>query len=91
MSAVTVILIGTLILAGVVYDIARLITPNEPRCPPLARLRGRRAALEDAERWCVGLRLHGRIDASAYQHRMSGLARGRRGPVTKRTASTRRM
>ncbi|MDX3308172.1 hypothetical protein P1S61_03430 [Streptomyces sp. ME08-AFT2] len=90
MSAVTATLIGTLILAGVVYDIARLITPNEPRCPPLARLRGRRAALEGAERWCVGLRLHGRIDASTYQHRMSGLARGRRRPATNRTASTRR-
>ncbi|GAA1415229.1 hypothetical protein GCM10009601_04490 [Streptomyces thermospinosisporus] len=90
MSAVIAISIGTLILAGVIYDIARLITPNEPRCPPLARLRSRRAALEDAERWCVGLRLHGRIDEATYQHRMSGLARGRRRPVTNRTASTRR-
>ncbi|WP_328478407.1 hypothetical protein OHS71_08405 [Streptomyces sp. NBC_00377] len=86
MVAVTATLIGTLIMATLSYDIVRRITPHESRCPPLARLRGRRAALEDAERWCVGLRLHGRIDASTYQHRMSGLARGRRRPVTNRTA-----
>ncbi|WP_229811991.1 hypothetical protein [Streptosporangium pseudovulgare] len=71
-------LICVLIAIAMVYDLARMITPREARCPPLARLRGRRAALEAAERWCVGLRLHGRIDASAYQRRMSGLARGRR-------------
>ncbi|MFI7413499.1 hypothetical protein ACIBU0_32980 [Streptomyces sp. NPDC049627] len=51
----------------------------------LARLRGRRAALEEAEVWLVGLRLHHRIDAVTYQRRMSTLARGRRriptGPV----------
>ena len=40
--------------------------------------RGRRAALEEAERWCVGLRTHDRIGAAAYQQRMSGLARGQR-------------
>ncbi|MFF7642940.1 hypothetical protein [Streptomyces canus] len=89
MSAVIAALIGTLILAAVVYDIVRLITPNEPRRPPLARLRGRRAALEDAEQWCVGLRLHGRINAATYQRRMSGLARGRRRPATRRTAARR--
>jgi hypothetical protein len=89
MSAVIAVSIGTLILAGVVYDIARLITPNEPRCPPLARLRGRRAALEDAERWCVGLRLHGRIDEATYQRRLSGLARGHRRPAPHREASRR--
>ncbi|MEN8653711.1 hypothetical protein ABCR94_24680 [Streptomyces sp. 21So2-11] len=89
MSALIAALIGTLILAAVSYDIVRLITPNEPRCPPLARLRGRRAALEGAEQWCVGLRLHGRIDADTYQRRMSGLARGRRRPATNRAASRR--
>ncbi|MCX4584083.1 hypothetical protein [Streptomyces sp. NBC_01481] len=89
MSAVMATVIGTLILAGMVYDIARLITPRESRCPSLARLRGRRAALEDAEQWCVGLRMHGRIDAATYQHRMSGLTRGRRRPAKDREASRR--
>ncbi|MBC9725030.1 hypothetical protein [Streptomyces sp. TRM68367] len=89
MSAVIATLIGTLIIAAVVYDIARLITPNESRCPPLARLRGRRAALQHAERWCVGLRMHGRIDAATYQHRMSGLARGERRPAANREAPRR--
>ncbi|MDT0306520.1 hypothetical protein RM780_06040 [Streptomyces sp. DSM 44917] len=78
MAVLVAILIGTLILALLAYEVARLITPEEPRRPPLARLRGRRAALEAAERWCVGLRLHGRIDPPAYQRRMSGIARGRR-------------
>lgn len=73
-----VAVIGALILAALWYDIARLITPGESRPPPLARLRGRKVALDDAERWCVGLRLHGRIDATDYQRRMSTLARGRR-------------
>ncbi|AZQ39452.1 hypothetical protein EJ357_43490 [Streptomyces cyaneochromogenes] len=41
-------LAGVLNLAGIVYDIARLIAPDEPRRPPLARLRGRRVALEEA-------------------------------------------
>jgi hypothetical protein len=35
-------LVGALILVGIVYDIARLITTVEPRRPPLAGLRGRR-------------------------------------------------
>ncbi len=78
MAAVMAVLAGALILAGVVHDTARLITPTERRIPPLARLRGRRAALEAAERWCVGLRLHGRIDAATYRRRMALLARGRR-------------
>src|SRR5690606_34874486 len=56
-AAMLAVLAGTLILAAMMYDAARLITPREPRCPPLARLLGRRAALEAAERWCVGLRL----------------------------------
>ncbi|MFF6829134.1 hypothetical protein [Streptomyces longwoodensis] len=89
MSAAVAIGIGVLILAVMAYDIARLITPVESRFPPLARFRGRRAALEHAERWCVGLRLHGRIDEATYQHRMSGFARGRRLPTANRTASRR--
>ncbi|MFI8499607.1 hypothetical protein ACIGFK_14060 [Streptomyces sp. NPDC085524] len=78
MAAVMAVLAGALILAGVVHDAARLIAPTERRVPPLARLRGRRAALEAAERWCVGLRLHGRIDAATDRRRMALLARGRR-------------
>ncbi|MEU0681341.1 MULTISPECIES: hypothetical protein [Streptomyces] len=77
-TALIAALAGALILAGIVYDIARLVTPREPRCPPLARVRGRRAALESAERWCVGLRLHDRIDPAEYQHRMADLAHGHR-------------
>ncbi|WP_406723529.1 hypothetical protein WJ438_00915 [Streptomyces sp. GD-15H] len=78
MAAVIASLAGALILAIIGYDIARLVTPQEPRRPPLARLRGRRAALEEAERWLVGLRLHERIDTATYQRRMSGIARGQR-------------
>ncbi|GAA3495907.1 hypothetical protein GCM10019016_030080 [Streptomyces prasinosporus] len=82
MAAVIASLAGALILAGIVYGIARLITPDEPRRPPLAGLRGRRAALEEAERWLVGLRLHDRVDAATYQRRMSGIARGQRRTAT---------
>ncbi|MFB7171909.1 hypothetical protein ACFCYM_13915 [Streptomyces sp. NPDC056254] len=78
MQALIAILIGALILAALAYSIGRLVTPRESRWPPLARLRGRRAALEAAERWCVGLRTHDQIDTAAYQRRMSGLARGQR-------------
>lgn len=78
MAAVIASLLGALILAGIAYDVARLITPDEPRPPSLARLRGRRAALEETERWLVGLRLHDRIDAATYQRRMSALAHGQR-------------
>ncbi|MEU5030216.1 hypothetical protein [Streptomyces milbemycinicus] len=78
MAAMIYALVGMLILGAVVYDIARLCAPDEPRRPPLARLRGRRAALEAAELRLVGLRLHHRIDTTTYQQRMSGLARGRR-------------
>ncbi|MGW0137490.1 hypothetical protein [Streptomyces calvus] len=45
MSALTAILTGALILAAIAYEIARLITSDESRFPPLARLRGKRAAL----------------------------------------------
>ncbi|MET8508330.1 hypothetical protein ABZV60_27375 [Streptomyces sp. NPDC004787] len=69
-----------LIATGVFYEIARLITPDEPRCPPLARVAGRRPALDAAERWAVGLRLHDRIDQAAYQARMAALAHGQRRP-----------
>ncbi|MBC9728662.1 hypothetical protein [Streptomyces sp. TRM68367] len=58
---------ATLIIAAMVYDNARLITPNESRCPPLAPLRVRRAALEDAAQWGLGLRMHGQIAPAAYQ------------------------
>lgn len=78
MAAVIASPAGALILAGIVYDIARLITPDEARRPPLARLLGRLAALEEAERWLVGLRLHHRVDADTYQRRRSGIARGQR-------------
>jgi hypothetical protein len=78
MDAVVAVVIGTLILAALAYDIGRLITPEEPRRPPLTRLRGRRASLEAAERWCVGLRVNDRIGPDAYRRRMSALARGER-------------
>jgi len=68
----------TALVIGLAYDSARLITISEKRCPPLARLRGRKAALRSAEAWCVGLRLNGRIDAGIYQRRMAALARGHR-------------
>ncbi|GGZ35219.1 hypothetical protein [Streptomyces poonensis] len=80
MSAVIAVLLGVVVLAGVVHDTARLITPFESRCPPLARLRGRRAALEATERWTTGLLLHGRITPADYRSRMSRLAHGERHP-----------
>ncbi|MFI6495302.1 hypothetical protein [Streptomyces sp. NPDC050564] len=39
MAAVTATLIGLLILGALVYDITRLFGSEEPRRPPLARLR----------------------------------------------------
>ncbi len=81
MNALIPAVIGGLLLAAVIYEIVRLITPGESRLPSLARLRGRRAALEGAERWCAGLRMHGRIDAVSYQRRMSSLAHGKRRPT----------
>ncbi|WP_037885457.1 hypothetical protein [Streptomyces viridochromogenes] len=80
MAVVVATLIGAMILLAVFYDPARLVTPRESRCPPLARLRGRRAALAAAEQWLVGLRMHGRVDAAEYQRRMGALARGERIP-----------
>ncbi|MEU0681321.1 MULTISPECIES: hypothetical protein [Streptomyces] len=32
-TAVIAALAGALILVGIVYDTARLVTPREPRCP----------------------------------------------------------
>ena len=78
MGGLVATLIGGLLLAGIVYDAARLLTTQERRCPPLARLRGRRAALEAAECRLAGLRLNARIDRAAYRRRMAGLARGHR-------------
>ncbi|GAA0641985.1 hypothetical protein Stsp02_20310 [Streptomyces sp. NBRC 14336] len=80
MAAVVATLIGVLLLLAVLYDAARLVTPREPRCPPLARLRGRKAALDAAEEWLVGLRMHGRVDAAEYERRMEALAHGERVP-----------
>lgn len=80
MAAVVASLIGGVILLVVFHDTARLVTPGESRCPPLARLRGRQAALAAAEQWLVGLRLHGRVDSAEYQRRMGALARGERVP-----------
>ncbi|MFD8501255.1 hypothetical protein ACWDWS_43110 [Streptomyces sp. NPDC003328] len=86
MASVIATLIVLLVLIALVYDITRLFGCDEPRRPPLARLRGRRAALEAAELRVVGLRLHHRLDVVAYQQRMSTLAHGRRTPA--RSAST---
>ncbi|WP_225804016.1 hypothetical protein [Streptomyces sp. NK15101] len=80
MIAVIAIVAGGLIAAGIFYDIARLITPDESRRPPLARLAGRRAALAAAERRLIALRLRDRIDAAAYERRMTAIAHGHRLP-----------
>lgn len=76
MYALITTVICVLILIVFAYDMARMATTSESRWPPLARLRGRRAGLAAAERWCVGLRLHGQIDPENYQRRMSALAHG---------------
>ncbi|MER5436111.1 hypothetical protein [Streptomyces sp. NPDC002588] len=74
-TAAAAVLRAALLFAAALYDSARLVTARQPLLPPLARLRGRRAALEAEERWCAGLLLHGPIDARPYRQRMSGLAR----------------
>ncbi|MGW4233637.1 hypothetical protein ACWEF9_30995 [Streptomyces sp. NPDC004980] len=71
-------LVGVLIAAALWYDIARLISTDESRFPPLARLRGPGAGLAATERWCTGLLLYGRIGGDEYRRRMSGIARGSR-------------
>ena len=76
--AVLAIVAGALIAAAVWYDILRLSGTKERRCPPLARLRGRDAALAAAERWCTGLLVHGRIDGDEYRRRMRTIALGHR-------------
>ncbi|MFF4576648.1 hypothetical protein [Streptomyces sp. NPDC001410] len=50
MSAVITLLFGAAMLTWFAYDTVRLVTPYVSRCPPLARLRGRRTALEAVER-----------------------------------------
>ncbi|MFD8645123.1 MULTISPECIES: hypothetical protein [Streptomyces] len=78
MIAVIATVAAGLMIAGIVYDTARMIGPDESRCPPLARLWGRRAALEAAESRLVAVRLRGRIDTAAYQRRMAAIAHGHR-------------
>ncbi|MDH6522204.1 hypothetical protein [Streptomyces sp. SAI-090] len=76
--AAAAVVIAVLLFAAALYDTARLITSHQSRPPPLALLKGRRAALEAEERHCTALLLHGQIDTHSYQVRMSGLAHGRR-------------
>ncbi|QUW85459.1 hypothetical protein SMIR_41000 (plasmid) [Streptomyces mirabilis] len=66
------VLFGALLLAGAVYDTAHMLAAGV-----------RRAAREVAERRLVALRLHGRIDAATYRHRMAALARGHRTSPTR--------
>ncbi|MGW2706744.1 hypothetical protein [Streptomyces sp. NPDC001340] len=89
MSAVITLLFGAAMLTWFVYDTVRLVTPYVSRCPPLARLRGRRATLEAVERRSTGLLLHGRITAAEHRARMSRLAHGERPPGTTRHSSIR--
>ncbi|MER8007027.1 hypothetical protein [Streptomyces sp. SLBN-31] len=73
-------LLQLLILAGALYDTARLL--GHSAAPPgAARSRRRRAALETTERRLVERRLRGRIDAVAYREAMHALAEGRRARV----------
>jgi hypothetical protein len=54
------------------------------RCPPMARLRGRDAATVAAECRLARRLLAGRIEASEYRNRMSGLAAGQGKAVPRR-------
>lgn len=74
----TAALLQLLILAGALYDTARLLTSPGCRRPTRLRLLRRRAALEAAERHLVEQRLRGLIDSAAYRERMRSLADGRR-------------
>ncbi|MER5204231.1 hypothetical protein [Streptomyces sp. NPDC002825] len=74
----TALTVAGMVLGAFVYDTARLIGSSESRCPPLARVLGRRPALEAAERRLVGLRLRGRIDEATYRRRMTAIAHGLR-------------
>ena len=81
-------LLQLLILAGALYDTARLLGPaSGPR--RATRARRRRAALEAAERRLVDRRLRGRIDAPAYREAMHALAEGRRTTGRRRTPARR--
>ncbi|MEU6379834.1 hypothetical protein [Streptomyces sp. NPDC046909] len=80
------VLLQLLILAGALYDTARLLKPAEGRRPQRVRLRRRRTTLETAERRLVAQRLYGRIDAATYRASMHALAAGRRAPRPRRHA-----
>ncbi|MGW2717787.1 hypothetical protein [Streptomyces sp. NPDC001492] len=67
-----------LIVAGALYDTARLQASPGGRRRMGVRLRRRRAALDAAERRLVRQRLLGRIDAAMYRERMRTIADGRR-------------
>ncbi|MFF9136762.1 hypothetical protein ACF09G_04205 [Streptomyces albogriseolus] len=67
-------LLFALVLAGLVYDTARLCTLTARHRPSLARLGGRRAAAVATERRLAHRLLTGRIDAATYRRRMTGLA-----------------
>ncbi|MGI5452123.1 hypothetical protein ACQEWB_02840 [Streptomyces sp. CA-249302] len=78
-------LLQLLIVAGALYDTARLLAPTGDRRASWLRRRRRtdpdpaarrRAVLEAAERRLVRQRLLGRIDAAAYRERMRSLADG---------------
>ncbi|MFD8303660.1 hypothetical protein ACFV29_15105 [Streptomyces sp. NPDC059690] len=79
-------LLQLLILAGALYDTARLLgtAPGHRRA---TRARRRGAALEAAERRLVDRRLRGRIDAPAYREAMHALAEGRRTRGRRRTTA----
>ncbi|MGW3140743.1 hypothetical protein [Streptomyces sp. NPDC001139] len=74
---VIAVVLQLLILAGALYDTARLLGPDTGS-HHVARARRRRTTLEAAERRLVERRLHGRIDAVAYRQAMHALAEGRR-------------
>ncbi|MFI1561750.1 hypothetical protein ACH4ZX_01570 [Streptomyces sp. NPDC020490] len=73
------VLLQLLIVAGALYDTARLLSPAAGH--HAVRVRRHRAALEAAEGRLVGQRLRGRIDAAAYRERMRSLAEDRPRPA----------
>ncbi|MDN3029212.1 hypothetical protein [Streptomyces sp. S.PB5] len=83
MVAVALVLL-LLILAGALYDTARLPTSTGSRHALRPRRRRHGAVLEDAERRLVRQRLRGRIDAVTYRKRMRALAEGEHRPSTRR-------
>ncbi|MFJ9909132.1 hypothetical protein ACIRVK_40950 [Streptomyces sp. NPDC101152] len=72
------VVLQLLILAGALYDTARLGASSGGRRPVWPRRRRRRAALEAAEGHLVRQRLRGRIDAAVYRERMRTIADGQR-------------